>query len=76
MDSTHSTGGSTMSYLDQLPDPSGGAVERQSSKTLRKGISFFVGTCIIATCGYVLAGWDWLDSMYMVTITIFGVGYG
>tara|TARA_R110002049_G_scaffold4601_5_gene32587 strand:+ start:816685 stop:817623 length:939 start_codon:yes stop_codon:yes gene_type:complete len=33
-------------------------------------------TCLIATLGYRLAGWDWIDSIYMVTITIFGVGYG
>ena len=35
-----------------------------------------VTTCLVATLGYRLAGWSWLDSVYMVTITIFGVGYG
>lgn len=29
----------------------------------------------IAVIGYRLAGWDILDSIYMVVITIFGVGY-
>jgi voltage-gated potassium channel len=47
-----------------------------SQRTLRKGISFFAGTCVVATLGYVAAGWEWLDAIYMVTITIFGVGYG
>lgn len=35
-----------------------------------------VVTCLAATAGYRLAGWNWIDSIYMVTITIFGVGYG
>lgn len=50
--------------------------EPASSRTLRNGITFFLATCIIATAGYVLAGWSWIDAIYMVTITIFGVGYG
>jgi voltage-gated potassium channel len=50
--------------------------EQASKRTLRKGISFFLATCVLATCGYVAAGWEWLDAIYMVTITIFGVGYG
>ena len=35
-----------------------------------------VATCLVATVGYRLAGWEWIDAIYMVTITIFGVGYG
>ncbi len=50
--------------------------ERASHKTLRHGLSFFVATALIATVGYKLAGWSWIDSLYMVTITVFGVGYG
>ncbi|MFK8114062.1 MAG: TrkA family potassium uptake protein [Rubripirellula sp.] len=50
--------------------------ERPSHKTLRQGLSFFVGTCLVASVGYVLAGWEWVDAIYMVVITIFGVGYG
>lgn len=30
----------------------------------------------MATLGYVAVGREWLDAIYMVTITIFGVGYG
>ncbi len=39
---------------------------------------FGVMLVIVATAvvGYVLSGWDWLDALYMVVITISGVGYG
>lgn len=50
--------------------------EQSSHAALRHGILFFLAVCILATCGYVWAGWQWLDAIYMVTITIFGVGYG
>jgi len=55
------------------PEPT---IEHLSRQTLRKGLFFFAATCVIATCGYVAAGWEWIDAIYMVTITIFGVGYG
>ncbi|KAA0135416.1 potassium channel protein [Gimesia chilikensis] len=40
------------------------------------GISLFFAICLIAVIGYVAAGWKLEDSIYMVIITIFGVGYG
>jgi voltage-gated potassium channel len=40
------------------------------------GICVFMGICVAAVCGYVAAGWELTDSIYMVIITIFGVGYG
>lgn len=40
------------------------------------GIATFLLTVIIAVTGYVSAGWTLLDAIYMVVITIFGVGYG
>ena len=40
------------------------------------GVSLFVAICVVAVCGYVAAGWKLEDSVYMVIITIFGVGYG
>jgi voltage-gated potassium channel len=40
------------------------------------GIGFFFATCIAAVIGYSVAGWSLVDSLYMVVITIFGVGYG
>jgi len=37
----------------------------------------FVGlTCTVAVVGYMMAGWQMLDAVYMVVITVFGVGYG
>ncbi|HEY2841260.1 MAG TPA: potassium channel protein [Pirellulales bacterium] len=40
------------------------------------GASIFAATCIIAVIGYMIAGWQLLDAIYMVVITVFGVGYG
>lgn len=40
------------------------------------GAIFFGITILIAVTGYMMAGWSLFDSLYMVIITIFGVGYG
>lgn len=40
------------------------------------GTVFFILTIIVAVVGYLLFGWTTLDAVYMVVITIFGVGYG
>jgi voltage-gated potassium channel len=40
------------------------------------GTVFFTITIIIAVMGYTLFGWSLLEAVYMVVITIFGVGYG
>ncbi|WP_346291923.1 potassium channel family protein [Sphaerothrix gracilis] len=40
------------------------------------GSTFFLLTVVLAVYGYMLAGWSLLDAVYMVVITIFGVGYG
>jgi len=40
------------------------------------GVGFFVATCLVGVAGYRLAGWPLVDAVYMVVITIFGVGYG
>lgn len=40
------------------------------------GTAFFVLTIIVAVIGYLLFGWTTLEAVYMVVITIFGVGYG
>ncbi|NDJ17508.1 potassium channel family protein [Myxacorys almedinensis] len=45
-------------------------------KRILTGVLFLVATVIIAVAGYRLAGWSLLDSLYMVVITTFGVGYG
>ena len=49
------------------------------SRPFRKiltGIALFFAICVVAVIGYVSAGWKLDDSIYMVIITIFGVGYG
>ena len=40
------------------------------------GVVFFIATCVVAVVGYTIAGWTLLDAIYMVTITVYGVGYG
>jgi voltage-gated potassium channel len=40
------------------------------------GLGFFVLTVTIAISGYLVAGWDLLSAVYMVVITVFGVGFG
>ncbi|QDU59278.1 Inner membrane protein YbaL [Planctomycetes bacterium Pan216] len=48
-----------------------------SFRRISTGILIFVVTCIVAVFGYASApGWSILDAIYMVVITIFGVGYG
>lgn len=40
------------------------------------GLVISVLVSFAAFVGYVWHGWSWLDSLYMVVITVFGVGYG
>jgi len=49
---------------------------QSSFRRILRGTIIFVLTLVIAVIGYVLFGWTLLDSVYMVVITIFGVGYG
>lgn len=46
------------------------------NKHLLIGLFLFLFTTIIGVAGYRTAGLSFLDSIYMVIITIFGVGYG
>lgn len=49
------------------------------STSIRKmlvGMTFLSITCVAAVGGFIAAGWSIIDSVYMVVITIFGVGYG
>lgn len=47
-----------------------------SLQKLYAGTLFFLAVCLLGVVGYALAGWDLVDSVYMVVITIYGVGYG
>ncbi|NEO84605.1 MAG: potassium channel protein [Spirulina sp. SIO3F2] len=40
------------------------------------GAVFFALTLLLAVVGYIWFGWTLLEAVYMVVITIFGVGYG
>lgn len=40
------------------------------------GTAFFILTIIVAVIGYLYFGWTTIEAVYMVVITIFGVGYG
>jgi voltage-gated potassium channel len=48
----------------------------QSFRRILVGTVFFIITIFGAIAGYTIAGWTLLDAVYMVIITIFGVGYG
>jgi voltage-gated potassium channel len=48
----------------------------RSFRRIVAGIVFFSLTVVMAVVGYMLAGWGFLDAVYMVVITVFGVGYG
>lgn len=47
-----------------------------ATRRILVGAVFFGVTCVVAVSGYMLAGWRFLDAIYMVVITVFGVGYG
>ena len=40
------------------------------------GIAAFLVVCGVGALGYMAAGWSAVDAIYMVIITVFGVGYG
>ncbi|MEO1591038.1 MAG: NAD-binding protein [Cyanobacteria bacterium J06632_22] len=48
----------------------------KSVQRILVGVAFFAITILVAVCGYMVAGWSLLEAMYMVVITVFGVGYG
>jgi hypothetical protein len=46
-------------------------------RNLLTALALFSGVLVLGVFGYwVLAGWPFLDALYMVIITIFGVGFG
>jgi voltage-gated potassium channel len=49
---------------------------RSAIRRIIVGSSIFVSICAISTSGYMIAGWSFLDAIYQVVITVFGVGFG
>ncbi|MGG6297113.1 potassium channel family protein [Leptolyngbya sp. AN02str] len=47
-----------------------------SFRRIITGMMLFIITIIVATAGYVASGWSFIDSIYQVVITVFGVGFG
>lgn len=45
-------------------------------RNLVYGLTFIAVVAMLAVVGYMAAGWSFGDALYMVTITIFTVGYG
>ncbi len=45
-------------------------------RNLGAALAFVAAVWALATTGFVLSGWTWSDAFYMVTLTIFSVGYG
>jgi len=47
-----------------------------SANRILTGVIFLAATIAVAILGYIGFGWTPLEAIYMVVITIFGVGYG
>lgn len=47
-----------------------------ATRKMLAGITVLVSVCSVGVVGYMLAGWTFGDGLFMVVITIFGVGYG
>lgn len=45
-------------------------------RRIRTGVTLFAIAILASVIGYIALGWPVLDAVYMVVITIFGVGYG
>ncbi len=45
-------------------------------RRIATGLMILISVVLLAVIAYVLSGWSWLDSFYMVVITVSGVGYG
>ena len=46
------------------------------SRNLARVTLFMLAVVAVTTAGYMEAGWNFQDSLYMVTLTVFTVGYG
>ena len=53
-----------------------GLWERRSSRSILLGLSGLLGVIVYGLLGYVALGWSPFDALYMVVITVSGVGFG
>ena len=58
------------------PPPSHASAVSGPFRKVFTGVTLFLLVCALGVIGYVAAGWTLEDAVYMVIITIFGVGYG
>ena len=49
---------------------------KNSARALLIGFAIMAVTVVVGVLGYLAAGWSFIDAIFMVVITIFGVGYG
>lgn len=57
----------------------GGAIEALVGRPFRNlaiSVAFVLLVAVFSVVGYMSAGWSFADAIYMVTLTIFTVGYG
>ena len=50
--------------------------QRSSFRRIATGAGSVVGVMVFGVLGYVWYGWAWFDALFMVVITISGVGFG
>ena len=49
---------------------------RAAFRRIATGVGSVVGVLVFGVIGYVCDGWGWFEALFMVVITISGVGYG
>lgn len=52
-----------------------GAVLGSPLQNLARALAFVGGVFVLAVCGFLWSGWSFGDATYMVTLTIFSVGF-
>lgn len=77
----HDVGDQMNAGRDHTMRPTTGRGERghhrwSPTRRVAVGLTLFAAVMMTGVTGYVIAGWSPGDALYMVVITIFGVGYG
>ena len=65
-----------VSYPDALGPNSGKLWQRSSFQRIVRGAGSVGVVMVFGVLGYVYYGWTWFDALFMVVITISGVGFG